>query len=183
MTTSLSSDPVFSNVHILGTSVTTAVLSLAAAAWRLGRGAVLDAVGIAVMAGASEFLYRASANMPQLNADGLPGYSANDWLAPVLTYVFVSCYGAARPAADQRRFNQARALTTLASLVVNVVTSAAPITAPTSWAATNPGRASLPASAHPRQAARRRPSGRGERTRPRLLREYSMKTPRLYGSV
>lgn len=122
MTTPLSSDPVFSNVHILGTAATTAVLALAAAAWRLRRAGALDALGIALAAGASVFLYRASANMPQLNADGLPGYSANDWLAPVLTYVFVSCYGAVRPHTDQRHFNQTRALATLASLIVNVVT-------------------------------------------------------------
>lgn len=122
MTTSLSSDPVFSNIHILGTAATTALLTLAAATWRLGRAALVDAVGIALSAGASVFLFRASANMPQLNADGLPGYSANDWLAPVATYVFVSCYGAVRSHADQRHFNQARALATLASLIVNVVT-------------------------------------------------------------
>ena len=122
MTTPLSSDPVFSNIHILGTAATTAVLAFAAAAWRLGRAVRFDAVGIALAAGASVFLYRASANMPQLNADGLPGYSANDWLAPVATYIFVSCYGAARPHADQRHFNQTRALATVASLVVNVLT-------------------------------------------------------------
>lgn len=122
MTTPLSSNPVFSNIHILGTAATTGVLTLAAAAWRLGRATLVDAAGIALAAGASVFLYRASANMTQLNADGLPMFSANDWLAPVATYVFVSCYGAARPPVDQRSFNQTRALATLASLAVNVLT-------------------------------------------------------------
>ena len=122
MTTPLASNPIFTNVHILGTAVTTGVLTLGAAAWRLGRAAWLDAAGLALSAGASVFLYRASANMPQLNADGLPMFSANDWLAPVATYVFVSCYGAARPHLNQRHFHQTRALAVLASLAVNVLT-------------------------------------------------------------
>ncbi len=67
------------------------------------------------------FGWRISANMPQLNADGMPGFSANDWLAPVLTYVFVSLYAAVRPPADRLRFDQTRALAVLISLVVNVI--------------------------------------------------------------
>jgi hypothetical protein len=122
MTTALASNPVFSHAHILLTATVTAVFALAAAIWRLGRPAWADAVGIALASGVSVFLWRASANMPQLNADGLPGLSANDWLAPVLTYVFISLYGAARAPADPRRFAQSRALAVLASLAVNVIT-------------------------------------------------------------
>lgn len=122
MTTALSSDPIFSNLHILGTAATTAVLTAAAAVWQRGRETWFDAAGIALAAGASVFLYRASANMPQLNADGLPMFSANDWLAPVLTHVFVSLYGALRPPADTRGFHRTRALAVLASLAVNVLT-------------------------------------------------------------
>ncbi|MFI6951427.1 winged helix-turn-helix domain-containing protein [Streptomyces sp. NPDC050422] len=55
------------------------VLALATAFWRLPEG-TWAAVGL--LSGASVFLWRASANMPQLNDDGLPGFSANDWLAP-----------------------------------------------------------------------------------------------------
>ena len=122
MTTTLASDPVFSNAHILLTASVTAALTLAAAMWRLSREAWPDAVGIAVAAGASVFLFRASANMPQLNADGISGFSANDWLAPVLTFVFVTLYAAWRPHADFRRFHQTRALAVVASLAVNVIT-------------------------------------------------------------
>jgi hypothetical protein len=122
MTTSLASDPVFTHAHILLTASVTAVFAGAAAFWRLSRDAWLDVVGVALAAGVSVFLWRASANMPQLNADGLPGYSANDWLAPVVTYVFISVYGAARKPADPRRFEQTRALATFASLAVNVFT-------------------------------------------------------------
>ena len=35
--------------------------------------------------------------MPQLNDDGLPGFSANDWAAPVLTYLFLSLYADLSP--------------------------------------------------------------------------------------
>jgi hypothetical protein len=122
MTTSLASDPVFSDVHILATALITAAVTLPAAVWRLGRAAWIDVAGITLATGASVFLWRVSANMPQLNADGLPGFSANDWLAPVLTYVFVSLYGALRPPPDPRRFEQVRAVAVVASLAVNVIT-------------------------------------------------------------
>jgi len=122
MTTSLASDPVFTHAHILLTAGVTAVFAGAAAFWRLGRSARLDVLGVALAAGVSVLLWRTSANMPQLNADGLSGFSANDWLAPVVTYVFLSLYAAARPPADARRFEQTRALAVLASLAVNVIT-------------------------------------------------------------
>lgn len=80
---------------------------------------------MAVLSGTSVLLWRWSANMPQLNDDGLPGFSgfsANDWAAPVLTYLFLSLYTDLRPPANRDRYNQIRALATVASLVVNVVT-------------------------------------------------------------
>lgn len=81
-----------------------------------------DVVAVAVLAAGSVFLWRISANMPQLNSDGLPGFSANDWLAPVATYLFLTVYADLRPPADPRRYGQARALAVLASLAVNVIT-------------------------------------------------------------
>jgi hypothetical protein len=122
MNTALASDPTFSHVHILLTAVVTAVVALVAAFWRLPRVARIDVSAVALLSGVSVFLWRVSANMPQLNADGLPGFSANDWLAPVLTYVFLGAYAHLRPPADPRRYGQARALATIASLAVNVVT-------------------------------------------------------------
>jgi hypothetical protein len=113
---------VFSAAHIAFTASVTALFALLAAGWRLGRAAWTDVLGITVATGASVYLWRISANMPALNTDGLPGFSANDWLAPVLTYVFLSVYAALRPPADTRRFDQTRALATVASLAVNVIT-------------------------------------------------------------
>jgi len=112
----------FSAGHIALTAAITGVLALAAAAWRLPRRAWPDMLAVGVLAAASVFLWRISANMPQLNSDGLPGFSANDWLAPVVTYLFLTGYADLRPPADARRFGQARALAVLASLAVNVIT-------------------------------------------------------------
>ncbi|MFG2524913.1 hypothetical protein [Streptomyces sp. NPDC048527] len=112
----------FSHAHITVTAAVTAVLALAAALWRLPKGAWTDIAAVALLSGVSVFLWRASANMPQLNDDGLPGFSANDWLAPVITYVFLGLYAQTRPPADPRRYEQVRALAVLASLAVNVIT-------------------------------------------------------------
>lgn len=116
-----SSGQVFSHAHIAVTAAVTGLLALAAAWWRL-RTDWAGTVAIAVLSAASVYLWRASANMPQLNADGLPGLSANDWLAPAITYLFLGLYAQARPPADPRRYGQARALATIASLAVNVIT-------------------------------------------------------------
>jgi hypothetical protein len=63
-----------------------------------------------------------SANVPQLNDDGLQGFSANHWLAPTVAFVLISLYGSVRPAGNDRRFDQARALGTLSAFAVNVIT-------------------------------------------------------------
>jgi hypothetical protein len=82
----------FGATHIVLTAALTGVLVRAAAAWRLPRTAWPDVVTIGVLSAAAVFLWRISANMPQLNSDGFPGFSANDWLAPVMTYFFLSAY-------------------------------------------------------------------------------------------
>jgi hypothetical protein len=112
----------FSTGHIALTAAITGILALAVAAWRLPRRAWWDLVAVGALAAGSVFLWRISANMPQLNSDGLPGFSAADWLAPVMTYLFLTVYADLRPPADPRRYRQTRALVVLASLVVNVVT-------------------------------------------------------------
>jgi len=115
-------DPTFTPLHILLTAAITAAFALGAAWWRLPGRAWIDVAAITLLSGASVFLWRVSANMPQLNADGLPGFSANDWLAPVITYTALGVYAQLRSPADPRRYAQTRALATIASLAVNVVT-------------------------------------------------------------
>jgi hypothetical protein len=86
------------------------------------RAGLSESVVIGVLAALAVFLWRKSANMPQLNDDGLPPFSANDWLAPVLTYVVLSIYASLRRQSLDRRFALARALAVLLAFVVNVVT-------------------------------------------------------------
>lgn len=112
----------FSTLHIVLTAALTGVVALIVGFWRLPRERWLDTLAAAVLAGAAVALWRLSANMPQLNDDGLPGFSANDWAAPAMTYLFLSGYRDVRPALDDRRYRQFRVLATLGSLVVNVVT-------------------------------------------------------------
>jgi hypothetical protein len=113
---------VFSVVHIVLTAAMTSALALIIALWRLPRTAWSDILAITMLSGGAVFLWRLSANMPALNDDGLPGFSANDWAAPVLTFVFLSLFADLRAPTDPDRYRQARALATLAALAVNVIT-------------------------------------------------------------
>ena len=112
----------FSVAHIGLTAALTGVLVLAAAAWRLPRTAWPDVLAVGILSAAAVFLWRISANMPQLNSDGLPGFSANDWLAPAMTYFFLSAYADIRSPHNPRRYGQIRTTAVVISLVVNVVT-------------------------------------------------------------
>lgn len=119
----LATAAVFTTSHIAATALITCGVSLAAALLALGpRRGLADGVAIAVLAAGAVFLWRKSANMPQLNNDGLSPFSANDWLAPTLTYVVLGLYAALRHPADDRRFARARALAVLSAFIVNVVT-------------------------------------------------------------
>jgi phosphoglycerol transferase MdoB-like AlkP superfamily enzyme len=113
----------FSRTHIALTALGTGVIVLGFGIWRLQeRRPWLTGLSIAVLVTAAVFLWRASANMPQLNRDGLAGYSANDWLAPVVVFVVLSVYADLFPPSNERRFAQVRAAATIAAFVVNVVT-------------------------------------------------------------
>jgi hypothetical protein len=114
----------FSTIHIAATAGITGALALVAALVVLGRNrsALVESVVIALLAAGAVFLWRKSANMPQLNNDGLSPISANDLLAPTLTYVVLGMYASVRRPGNERRFAQARALAVLAAFVVNVVT-------------------------------------------------------------
>lgn len=114
---------IFTTSHIAVTAGITGVLALLAGFFLLGRRSGLaESLAIGILAAAAVFLWRKSANMPQLNDDGLNGFSANDWLAPTITFVVLSLYGTVRRPRNDRRFAQACALAVLAAFVVNVVT-------------------------------------------------------------
>jgi len=112
----------FGTAHILLTAAITSGVALAVGFWRFPRAQWLDILAVAVLSGASVFLWRLSANMPQLTDDGLPGFSANDWAAPALTYLVLSGYADLRTLTDPRRYRQVRVLVTLGALAVNVIT-------------------------------------------------------------
>lgn len=116
------SPDVFTHVHIALTAAATAILSAAIAAWRLRGHRIVDSAAVAAVVGLSVYLWRASANLPQLNHDGISGYSANDWLAPVIVFVALSVYADLRPPPDARRYGQVRAAATILALAVNVIT-------------------------------------------------------------
>jgi uncharacterized membrane protein SirB2 len=114
---------IFSTGHIAATALITGGVTLVACLLVLGRRRGLaESVVIAILAAGAVFLWRKSANMPQLNDDGLSPFSANDWLAPVVTYVVLGMYASMRRPGNDRRFAQARTLAVLAAFVVNVVT-------------------------------------------------------------
>jgi hypothetical protein len=114
---------VFSTTHIAVTALITGAGAFVVGLLMLRRrSGLLDSLAIAVLSAGAVFLWRKSANMPQLNDDGLPPFSANDWLAPVLTYVVLRMYATVRHPTNDRRFAQACALAVLVAFIVNVVT-------------------------------------------------------------
>jgi hypothetical protein len=113
---------VFSALHIALTAALTAAVALIIGFLRLPRERCPDTIAAAVLAGAAVLLWRLSANMPALNTDGLPGFSANDWAAPAMTYLFLSGYADVRVPLDDRRYRQFRILATMGSLAINVIT-------------------------------------------------------------
>jgi len=113
----------FATAHILLTGVISGVIAAGLVSWPLHtERQPLDLLAIGLLTATGVFLFRKSANMPQLNNDGLQGFSANDWLAPTVAFVLISMYGSVRPAGDARRFGQARVLATIGAFAVNVIT-------------------------------------------------------------
>ncbi len=110
----------FSTRHILLTAALTAVLTLAGAAVLHLRG--VDLAAVTILAFAATWLLRRSANMAQLNDDGLPGFSANDCLSPVVTWVALALYSDIRGHPPSTALRRARAAAALLAFAVNVLT-------------------------------------------------------------
>ncbi len=73
-------------------------------------------VGISVLAG------RLSCNVPVLNQDPLAGFSPNDFICPMLTFVLLEVVVGLRPLERPTNWPRVRALLVIASFVVNVLT-------------------------------------------------------------
>jgi len=95
---------VFSTGHIALTGVLSGLAAaLITVLWLRGEQRTLEALAIGLLTAGAVFMFRKSANMPQLNDDGPQGFSANDWLAPTVTFVILALYGAVRPPTEPRR--------------------------------------------------------------------------------
>lgn len=108
---------------VVGVAVSAAALLLYQRLAKSDRpGGSRSAWPLAVVVGLSILAWRASGNTPALNEDPIAFVSPNDVLCPVVTYVFVSVYGGFAGISGGPGWPRVRALLTVVSLVVNVVT-------------------------------------------------------------
>jgi hypothetical protein len=116
----------FSHVQIAISMVVGAVLAyvvvMAYARWAKIQMRAADALLIAIVVGFSILLWREAGNTQVLNDDPIPVVSPNDVLCPVVTHVCLGMLAAFRTGVGGAHWPRLRALLTLVSLVVNVVT-------------------------------------------------------------
>jgi hypothetical protein len=115
---------IFTTAHIAVTAAISGAFAFLAALLLAGPrvSALIGSLIIGVLTAAAVFLWRKSANMPALNNDGLHGFSANDWLAPTIVFVFLSLYERLRPPTNARGFGKALVAATVVAFAVNVIT-------------------------------------------------------------
>jgi hypothetical protein len=119
---------VFSAAQILVSAVVGAVASFVVLAlyarWSRQSAGFMwrEAAVLAIIVGLSIVLWRAAGNTESLNDDPIPLVSPNDVLCPVLTYVGLGLYAGIGPRAAGFEWQRVRALLTLVSFIVNVVT-------------------------------------------------------------
>jgi len=83
---------------------------------------VWEVAAPALLVGLSVLVWRFVGNLTQLNDDLVPGVSPNDMLCPVVTYTILGCYFGFRGKTDPARWERIRAVLTIISFIVNVVT-------------------------------------------------------------
>ncbi len=96
-------------------------VSLILLLWRYREFPAREAVFISIVVGISVLLWCMAGNVALLNDDPIPPLSPNDVLCPIVTYVMLGSYGAFRDP-SLPRWGQARALLTVISFLVNVIT-------------------------------------------------------------
>jgi hypothetical protein len=107
---------------LMGAIVSGVCLWLAARYWRRTPFELPGALGLSLLVGLSILFFRLAANVQPLNDDPIPLASPNDVLCPGVTYVVLSVYAGLRGTRDQTQFSRDRALLTVVSLAVNIVT-------------------------------------------------------------
>src|SRR6266852_5264209 len=103
----------------VGAIVSFVVLYLDARYWHRAAFDIRGGLVLSLLVGFSILLFRLGANVQQLNDDPIPLASPNDLLCPVVTFVVLSVYAGLR---DQTQLSRSRALLTLVSLAVNIIT-------------------------------------------------------------
>jgi peptidoglycan/LPS O-acetylase OafA/YrhL len=89
--------------------------------WRYPALPMRESTVVALIVGCSVLVWRLSGNIPPLNNDPVAGFSPNDWLCPVVTYVCLGVYAGLHPPADRSRWIQVRALLTIGAFAANVL--------------------------------------------------------------
>jgi hypothetical protein len=102
--------------------VASAIVVFAYARWTRKPVSLIDTLLISLTVGVSILLWREAGNTSALNDDPIPVVSPNDVLSPVLTYVCLGLLAAFRPSVRTSEWPRLRAVLTLLSLVVNIVT-------------------------------------------------------------
>ncbi|MHB8961137.1 MAG: hypothetical protein ACYDAN_16120 [Candidatus Limnocylindrales bacterium] len=96
------------------------IASLLLLRWRFREISAREALGAALVVGASVLIWRAACNVGVLNDDPIPPISPNDVLAPMATYVLLNVYGAFRNASAWPGWPRAVGWLVAVSFVVNV---------------------------------------------------------------
>lgn len=82
----------------------------------------LEVVLLTFIVGASVFAGRLSCNVPVLNEDPIAGFSPNDFICPMLSFVLLEVFVGLRPLEHATNWPRIRALLVLVSFAVNVLT-------------------------------------------------------------
>lgn len=98
------------------------LLSLALLRWRFRSIPLREAILIAVLVGVSVLTWRLSGNVSVLNDDPIGGLSPNDFICPVVSYVFLSLYMDIRQPLEVSTWMRARAWLVIIVFLVNVFT-------------------------------------------------------------
>jgi hypothetical protein len=77
---------------------------------------------LTLVVGVSVFVGRLVCNIAPLNTDPVSGFSPNDLLCPMLTFVMLEVFIGFRPLEQEKIWLRLRALLVLVSFAVNVLT-------------------------------------------------------------
>src|SRR5262245_15937631 len=89
---------------------------------RLASLTTAQTLAASVVVGLSILAWRLSGNIADLNEDAIGALSPNDWLCPVVTYVFLGVYAAFGLPPNLPGWQRSRAVLTAVSFIVNVIT-------------------------------------------------------------